>query len=102
MPAQEQAEIHENFKGQPWKEHLVNSVYDFKKIRDGSRSVQVHDGSHCHLSTAASCMLGKQQHQESFSVLDVPCPVFLMLIVGMQSSLGAMCVARGNKWEFHK
>lgn len=60
----------------------------------------MHDGSRCHLSTAATCMPGKQQHKRgslpwTCTGSHPPCPIFLMLIVGMQSSLGAMCVARG-------
>lgn len=31
----------------------------------------MHDGSHCHLSTASTCMLGKHQHQERLSALDL-------------------------------
>lgn len=43
----------------------------FKKMSDASRSAQVHDGSHCHLSAACTCMLEKHQHQERLSALDL-------------------------------
>lgn len=40
-------------------------------MSDASRSAQVHDGSHCHLSTSCTCMLEKHQHQERLSALDL-------------------------------